>query len=239
MKKLELNDQTRVMVLTGAGVSAESGIPTFRGTNGLWKNNPVEEVASPAGFAKDSDLVWDFYSERRQKAVDAAPNPAHFAIQRLEEELGERFLLVTQNVDGLHYKAGSKRVVELHGNLFRTKCSTCTCPYIETDRKTYERTPSCGQCGSKLRPDIVWFGEMIPQPAMSAVRAFIFQATTNPLIFIAVGTSGVVQPASMLGEFARALGAKTILVNAEEADNEMAFDEVYRGQAGTILPQMM
>ena len=149
---MRIDDDTRVMVMTGAGVSAESGIPTFRDANGLWENHPVEAVASPEGFERDPALVWRFYSERRVAAAKCEPNPGHLALARLEQRLGDRFLLVTQNVDGLHVRAGNTRLVEMHGNLFKTRCSAC-------DRRTrtgarYRADGSkeryCKKCGKAL-----------------------------------------------------------------------------------------
>src|SRR6185437_1957008 len=134
--RLRIDDDTRVLVLTGAGVSAESGIPTFRDAGGLWEQHRVEDVASPAGFRKDPALVWRFYSQRREGMAGRTPNPGHLAIAALEAGLGDRFLLATQNIDGLHAAAGSKRVVELHGNLFMTRCSLCDRPPFE-DRDVY------------------------------------------------------------------------------------------------------
>src|SRR5262245_31541800 len=156
-----LRSARRVAVLTGAGISAESGLATFRGAGGLWEGHRVEEVATPMAFKRDPKLVWRFYNARRAGVRAVQPNPGHHALARLEQRLGDRFTLVTQNVDGLHRAAGSQRILELHGNLRRVRCTGCH--QIE-DRGTEEldELPHCGACGQLLRPDIVWFHEMLP-----------------------------------------------------------------------------
>ncbi len=244
MPRLELDDSCCVFVLTGAGVSAESGIPTFRGGGGLWKEYSVERVASPQGFVDDPGLVWQFYSERRAAARHVKPNPGHLALAKLEASLGDRFLLATQNVDGLHQQAGSQRVIEMHGSLWKTRCSRCDRAPFD-DRDTYEpnRLPGCGQCEARgefalLRPSIVWFGELLPVSAISAIEAFFDQARGRRFIFLAAGTSGAVFPAAQLVDRARARGAETWLVNAEPADNEQAFDHVLTGLSGALLPSL-
>jgi NAD-dependent deacetylase len=174
METLRIDDRTRLLVLTGAGVSAESGIPTFRGADGLWENHPIERVASPEGFQADPVLVWRFYSQRRAGAGGCQPNAGHLALAEWERRLGDRFLLATQNVDGLHRLAGSQRVVELHGNLFTTRCSRCDREPFE-DRAVYPEgtVPRCEQCGGRLRPHIVWFGEMLEPGHLARVGAFL------------------------------------------------------------------
>ncbi len=231
-----------VLVLTGAGVSAESGVPTFRDANGLWGQFKIEKVASPDGFEEDPDLVWRFYSERRQGAHTCHPNPGHWALAAFEKQLGNRFLLVTQNVDGLHQKAGNQRVIALHGDLFTTRCSGC-------DRKPFHDTslyldgaPPCDRCASRgkkafLRPHIVWFGEMLEASHLQRIEAFIAQAGKS-LLFIAAGTSGAVYPASGLVDRAKRSGAETWLVNAEAAENTSSFDNFVRGKSGEILPRL-
>src|SRR5689334_14450586 len=159
---LTIGPRTHVLVLTGAGVSAESGVPTFRDAGGLWEGHRFEDVASPDAFRRDPLLVWKFYSMRRAAMEGIVPNPAHVAIAALEERLGDRFLLATQNVDGLHAAAGSRRMVELHGNLMTSRCSSCAREPFE-DRQAYRPgvAPICGKCNALLRPHIVWFGEML------------------------------------------------------------------------------
>ena len=192
---LPLYPSTYLLVLTGAGISAESGVPTFRDSNGLWQGHAVEDVASPEGFARDPLLVWKFYSERRENMTSVAPNAGHRALVDVEQRLGDRFLLVTQNVDGLHAAAGSQRIIEIHGNLMRSRCTVCDRPLFE-DRTVYRAgvAPMCGRCRAQgrdalLRPDIVWFGEMIPREALARISAFVDAAPGSRLCFLAVGTS--------------------------------------------------
>jgi NAD-dependent deacetylase len=174
---LPLHLDSRVLVLTGAGVSAESGVPTFRDAGGLWNSHPVEKVASPEGFADDPALVWRFYAERRRDAGSVSPNPGHRALAALERTLGPRFLLVTQNVDDLHHKAGSEHPLEIHGNLFVTRCSVCTRRPFR-DERAYAEPPLCDACAAQgkrsyLRPHIVWFGEMLDPAHMQRIDAFM------------------------------------------------------------------
>lgn len=236
---LDLGAGRALMVLTGAGVSAESGLSTFRGGGGLWEDHPVEQVASPEGFARDPGLVWRFYSERRRGAAGARPNPGHHALARIEERLGDRFLLATQNVDGLHAAAGSRRVVEMHGSLFRTRCSRCGRPPF-ADGAPYSRPPRCDLCGGLLRPDIVWFGESLDPAGLDLIERFMSRsAAAGGLVFLAAGTSGSVWPAAGLVEEAASLGARTVLVNAEPPVNLSSFDEFHQGASGSILPALL
>ena len=236
---------THVFVLTGAGVSAESGIPTFRGLGGMWNEHAVEAVASLQGFIDDPALVWRFYSERRGAAKSVRPNAGHLALAWLEAKLGDRFFLATQNIDGLHQAAGTKRMVELHGSLWKTRCSRCDRPaFDDHDRYEPSRLPGCGQCQAKgefalLRPDIVWFGEKLPSSSIEAVEAFFERARRHRFVFLAVGTSGAVFPAAQLVNQARALSAETWLVNAEAADNARSFDHVVTGKSGEVLPALL
>ena len=234
----EIGPDTHVLVLTGAGVSAESGIPTFRGSGGLWENHRFERLASPGGFEEDPDLSWRFYSWRRSVGENCQPNPGHLALAKLEERLGNRFLLITQNVDGLHRQAGSRRMVEMHGNIFKTRCFSCARPPFE-DHKVYERAPRCEECGDYLRPHIVWFGEVIDPAYYLTLEDFFRRAGKKPTIFLAAGTSGSVHPAAGLVAIARSAHASTWLVNAEEADNVHAFDHFIRGKSGEVLPILL
>jgi NAD-dependent deacetylase len=237
-----IDSETHVLVLTGAGISAESGVPTFRDANGLWEGHDVTQVASPEGFRADPILVWRFYSGRRAAMAGVEPNAGHRALVELERRLGDRFLLATQNVDGLHAAAGSQRVVEMHGNLMRTRCSRCDRPPF-ADATAYDsRVPVCGQCRSRgsdaiLRPDIVWFGEMLPDGVMTQIADFIDRAGSR-LIFIAVGTSGLVYPAAGLVDAAKRAGGDSWLVNLEPPANATRFDHVVIGPAGRELPAM-
>jgi NAD-dependent deacetylase len=243
MTTLATDSPNHLLVLTGAGISAESGVPTFRDANGLWEGHNVEDVASPQGFVRDPLLVWRFYSERRANMTSVEPNAGHRALVEIERRMGDRFLLVTQNVDGLHTAAGSERVIELHGNLMTSRCTVCDRAPFE-DRTAYKAgvAPMCGQCkragkDALLRPHIVWFGEMIPPAALAKIEAFVDTAGAN-LRFLAVGTSGLVYPAAGLVDVVKTRGGKSWLVNAERPANANRFDEVAIGPAGTLLPQL-
>lgn len=242
--RLPIHDATHVLVLTGAGVSAESGVPTFRDANGLWEGHDVAEVASPEGFARDPLLVWRFYGERRARMAGVAPNDAHRALVALEARLGERFLLATQNVDGLHAAAGSTRLVEMHGNLMRSRCTRCDRePFADTSAYRENVAPMCGRCHARgvdalLRPDVVWFGERLPVGALDRIEAFVAAAGRH-LVFLAVGTSGLVYPAAGLVDAARAAGGTSWLVNLERPANAAQFDHVVLGPAGRELPALV
>ncbi len=232
-----LKPQDRVFVLTGAGVSAESGLPTFRGVNGLWRGYRVGEVATPEAFAADPVLVWQFYSERRQRHQSVVPNPAHFALAELELALADRFFLCTQNVDSLHEQAGSRRVVHMHGRIMQSRCSNphCTIPSFD-DRNAYharEEIPSCQECGALIRPHICWFGEV---PFEMDLVLHQLEAATLVLV---VGSSGVVEPAASFVRMARHNRARTIYVGPEEPANRAYFDEVLLGKAGDELPRFL
>jgi NAD-dependent deacetylase len=241
---LHLDDDTFLLVLTGAGVSAESGIPTFRDAGGLWEQHRVEDVASPEGFRKDPLLVWRFYSQRRANMAGARPNDGHRALAAVEARLGDRFLLATQNIDGLHAAAGSRRLLELHGNLYKTRCSTCDRPPFEdTQVYTDGKVPACGRChdGGRfalLRPHIVWFGEMLDPNVLAQVEAFMRSAARHRFVFIAAGTSGAVYPAAGFVDAADQLAAETWLVNAEPAANTGRFRHFVQGASGKVLPEL-
>lgn len=230
---LNITPSDHVFVLTGAGVSAESGIPTFRGAGGLWRNYRIEEVASPSAWHRDPGLVWEFYSMRRRVAAEAKPNAAHLALARLERVLGDRLFLCTQNVDNLHELAGSRRVVHVHGELFKSRCDTC-CRAPFADTNLYEvptELPRC-QCGALVRPHICWFGEMPFE------MENIFRRLDACTVFIAVGTSGLVEPAASFASHA-SQKARTIYVGPEEPANRAAFTNCYSGKAGVVLPQLL
>lgn len=231
--------QPRVFVLTGAGISAESGIRTFRDGNGLWEEHRVEDVASPEGFVRDPQLVWRFYGARREQALEVAPNPAHAALAMLESRLGERLFLCTQNVDSLHERAGSKRLVHMHGELFRSRCSDPNCderPFEDT-RFTFRTLPRC-ECGALERPDIVWFGEI---PFHMPI---IHRELNRADVFITVGSSGAVYPAAgfvheINARQARGEACTSIYVGLERPDNHHAFDRLVLGKAGEVLPPLL
>jgi NAD-dependent deacetylase len=223
----------RIFILAGAGVSAESGIPTFRGMGGLWRSYRIEEVASPEAWHRDPRLVWEFYSMRRRVALPAKPNPAHLAIATLQDALQERLFVCTQNVDNLHEQAGSRNVVHMHGELFKSRCDTCSRPPFD-DTNLYEppvEVPRC-ECGGRIRPHICWFGE-VPFELDRISRALEACA-----VFIAVGTSGVVEPAASFVAQVRD-HARTIYVGPEEPANAASFTECYLGKAGELLPKLI
>jgi NAD-dependent deacetylase len=222
-----------VAVLTGAGVSAESGVATFRGAGGLWEGHRVEDVATPHAFRRDPLLVWRFYNARRANLTTVQPNPGHMALAALEERFAERFALITQNVDGLHRAAGSKRLFELHGNIRRVRCSGCE--RIE-DRglEALPDLPHC-DCGALLRPDIVWFGEMLP--ADTWVQAE--QAVQSCDCFLVVGTSAVVYPAAGLIQTARLGDVRVIEVNLDRTEASPLMDVCLTGPSGAILPELV
>ncbi len=235
----------KLLVLTGAGVSAESGLATFRDSNGLWEQHRVEDVASPDGFIRDPGLVWKFYSLRREQAKTVEPNAGHLALAEVEKRLGDGFLLVTQNVDGLHQRAGSERVIEIHGSLFKTKCSSCDLePFHDEAMYLGPRLPGCDICEGRghkalLRPDIVWFGEMLDPGHLQAIDSFMRRDRGSRLVFVAVGTSGAVWPAAGLVNLARGLGASTCLVNAEPAENTARFHRFVQGKSAEVLPALL
>ncbi|WP_255303620.1 NAD-dependent deacylase [Georgenia sp. 311] len=218
------------MVLTGAGISAESGVRTFRDDGGLWEGHDVNAVATPEGFARDRELVQRFYDARRRSLAHVEPNPAHLALARLEEELGEDLLVVTQNVDDLHERAGSRRVVHMHGELLRAACEACgSRPRWEEDLLP---SPPCPVCGARaLRPDVVWFGE-VPYELDRIGRA-----VSGCDLFVSVGTSGSVYPAAGYVSLAASSGAHTLELNLEPSEGSRFFDEVRTGPAGRLVPE--
>ena len=231
---IRIGKEDRLFVLTGAGVSAESGLPTFRGMNGLWRTFRVEELASPEAWRRDPALVWGFYSWRREVHRGVRPNPAHAALAELETRLGERMFLCTQNVDRLHEEGGSTRVVHMHGELFKSRCESCDAPPFPDEReyKSLEQIARCA-CGDKIRPHIVWFGE---QPFFLEEIAAALRACT---VFVCVGSSGVVYPAAGFVQMIRGRAAvRTFYVGPEEPANLSAFDECFLGKAGELLPEL-
>ena len=241
--RITLDDNSRVLVLTGAGISAESGVPTFRDINGLWQGRDVQQLASPEGFAEDPLLVWKFYSGRRAAMTGIAPNAGHRALVEVEARLGDRFLLATQNVDGLHADAGQTRMLEMHGNLMTSRCSRCDrAPFRDTTAYADNLAPVCGRCKDRgvdalLRPHIVWFGEQLPDGVMERIADFIGDAGKH-LVFVAVGTSGVVFPAAGLVDAARRVGGTSYLVNLEAPANATRFDHVLLGPSAQRLPEL-
>jgi len=229
---VRLEAQDRVFVLTGAGISAESGLPTFRAEDGLWAGYRVEDVCTPDAWQRDPAGVWAFYSARRESGEKANPNPAHVALADLEKQIGDRFFLCTQNVDDLHERAGSKRLLHMHGELSKARCEReCGSPPIE-DRRIYRNLAEVGRCacGGRLRPHIVFFGE-IPLE-MERLQDEIAKAT----LMVVVGTSGSVYPAANFVHWARQNGARTVYIGPERPLNAHAFTNVVLGKAGEVMP---
>jgi NAD-dependent deacetylase len=237
-EQIPVSAQDCVFVLSGAGISAESGIATFRASDGLWSGHRVEDVATPEGWAADPELVWQFYSQRRRDARKAEPNPAHRALADLEVAIGDRFFLCTQNVDDLHERAGSRRMIHMHGQLFESRCEDdCGVP-VFADERVYESLaaiPRC-VCGGRIRPHIVWFGE-IPLE-MDRIQREIDHCT----VLLVVGTSGMVYPAANFVHWANQRNrggegvVRTVYVGPEAPANAEAFSEVVLGKAGEVLP---
>jgi NAD-dependent deacetylase len=229
-----LRTAERVTVLTGAGVSAESGVPTFRDAGGLWEGHRIEDVATPSAFVRDPVLVWRFYNARRAALRTVRPNAGHHALARLEERLGpERFALITQNVDGLHRAAGSRHVLEVHGSLARVRCTGCG--RVEPRDDDLGDLPRCGACNGLLRPDVVWFEEMLPQDVWAEAVA----AASACTCFLVVGTSAVVYPAAGLAGTARGHGASVIEVNLQPTAVSHRVDVGLYGPSGEVLPRLV
>ncbi|MGC9454159.1 MAG: SIR2 family NAD-dependent protein deacylase [Phycisphaerae bacterium] len=227
----------RIAVLTGAGISAESGVPTYRGAGGVWQEVSMDEVATPEAFARDPQRVWQWHSEKRAQLAEVQPNPGHRALAVLERQVsnrGGRFLLATQNVDGLHQQAGSWNVLELHGSLLRVRCGGCG----RTQPIGFEHTPEppkCPRCGLPMRPDVVWFGETLDEDIFrTALRAVV-----SSEVFLTVGTSSLVYPAAGLVEAAADGGSTIIEVNLEPTEATVLADIALHGKAGEILPMLV
>jgi len=223
-----LKAATSVFVLTGSGISAESGLPTFHGAGGLWRSHRAQELASPEGFARDPMLVWTWYNERRAVHQQAQPSPAHVALARIEPLFGD-FTLATQNVDSLHLRAGSRNVIELHGNLREARCNSCGAIRSLDGPLPLEEIEHA--CGGRFRPQVVWFGEALPQVEWRRAA----EAAARADVRLVVGTSGIVQPAASL---ATNYGdAWTAEINPEETAISPLVDASFRARASEILPQ--
>nr|WP_298897808.1 NAD-dependent deacylase [uncultured Altererythrobacter sp.] len=224
-----MNDIRNIVILTGAGISAESGIDTFRDAGGLWEQHRVEDVATPEGFARDPDLVLGFYDMRREALNQVKPNAAHQALARLEAEWSGDLLIVTQNVDDLHERGGASNVLHMHGELKSALCTSCEMR-SRWDAPMSDR-PNCPVCQApSLRPDVVWFGEMPYQMER------IYSALREADLFVSIGTSGAVYPAAGFVRDARELGAQTLELNLERSEGSHWFDESRQGPAGVLVP---
>lgn len=228
-----LRHKPRLAVLTGAGISAESGIPTFRGQDGLWRQFRAEDLATPEAFERDPKLVWEWYDWRRQIIAGREPNPGHLILARWETELPV-FILITQNVDGLHRRAGSKNVLELHGNIWQARClkEGTVLDYFESALSSIP--PHCPSCGGLLRPNVVWFGEALPQDVLERAYA----ASSKAEVMFVIGTSAYVCPAASLPLVAAEAGAKIIEINPDYTPLSSAAHYSFRGKAGEVLVEM-
>ena len=222
-----------LLVITGAGISAESGIPTFRGADGLWKNYRAEELATLDAFERDPETVWQWYDWRRSIIGKAEPNPGHLAIKELED-MFESFLLITQNVDGLHSRSGVKNIVEIHGNLWRVRCTREGKVSMLMDIPLKSIPPKC-DCGAVLRPDVVWFGESIPSYALDLSFNILEQCDT----LIVVGTSGVVYPVASFPQTVKDNGGYVVEVNVEPTPISAIADASLYGNSGDVLPMVV
>ncbi|MCX5860327.1 MAG: NAD-dependent deacylase [Proteobacteria bacterium] len=228
-----LRGAKRVVALTGAGISAESGVPTFRGPEGLWKNFRPEDLATPEAFARDPQLVWEWYIWRRGRIAPCAPNPAHHALVTLEQRIPD-FTLITQNVDGLHRRARSRNVLHLHGTIWEVRCTGCG--RVEENRDPdLAFPPLCPACGKLRRPNVVWFGEALDPTILSRAE----EALQKCEILLVVGTSAVVQPAASMALWAKKAGAYVVEINLEPTPLSRAVDMSFQGKAGEILPRML
>ena len=233
---LPLSSLSRIVLLTGAGVSAGSGLPTYRGPGGLWEREDIAWIVEARNLPGSLPDLWRLYSQRRRHALDAAPNPAHAAIAAFQQSRPEAVTLFTQNVDGLHQRAGSPAVIELHGSAFRTRCTDADCPLPPfADERLYDAVPLCPLCHAPLRPDVVLFGETLPEHALRQAQSAL--ATCD--LFLAAGTSGSVWPAAAFVRLAAQSGARTVLVNLEAGMGSEEYDEMYLGKAEEILPDLL
>ena len=242
-----LRSAKRVCILTGAGISAESGIPTFRDKQtGLWENFRAEDLASPSAFARDPKLVWSWYQWRRQLVHDKAPNPAHIALAQWQQAQSHQLTLITQNVDDLHEQAGSQ-AIHLHGHLWRNRCNQCDKAYeegladsepakdaVEKMNSFSEELIACPQCGGYIRPDIVWFGESLPVAAWQQAE----KAAASCEVFMSIGTSSLVYPAAGLAQLAKQNGAKVIEINPNPTSSS-AVDIILAAKAGVVMPLLL
>ncbi|WP_425460237.1 SIR2 family NAD-dependent protein deacylase [Leptospira semungkisensis] len=231
--KERLTSSKKILALTGAGISAESGVPTFRGKEGLWKEFRAEELATPQAFSRDPHLVWEWYLWRMDLISTKSPNSAHYSLAELEKKKSD-FFLITQNVDGLHARSGSKKIIEIHGNIFRTKCTGCKKTFssqIEELKVSFK----CKECASLLRPDVLWFGETYNSELLNESIHLAEEAE----IALVIGTSGAVGIPVELARIAKSNGALLIEINLEKSAYSSLSDYFFPGKAGEILPELV
>jgi NAD-dependent deacetylase len=229
-----IRNSSKGAVLTGAGISAESGVPTFRGKEGLWGKFRPEDLATMDGFLANSKVVWEWYNWRRELIGKVKPNPGHYALVELSRFFSG-YTLITQNVDNLHRIAGAADVLELHGNIYRNKCADCGLPFEERKQIEPDALPRCGVCGGKIRPDVVWFGEMLPEDIIDEA----FRRAEECDIFFSVGTSALVHPAAGIPLMAKRNGAILVEINPERTPLSDYADYYIEGKAGEILPKLI
>jgi len=227
----EIEKASNIVVLTGAGISAESGVPTFRGQEGLWQNFRPEELATPDAFWNDPKLVWEWYDWRRNAVKDAKPNPGHYALAELESSV-PHLTLVTQNIDGLHQMAGSTNITEMHGNIWQIRCTKCGEIEQNFQVPLPELPPKCKKCGELGRPNVVWFGEMIGMDLIDK----ILRAIEECQVMLIIGTSGIVEPAASMGLVAKQTNKTVIEINLDETPSAGLYDIVIREKSGEVLP---
>ncbi|WP_051453551.1 SIR2 family NAD-dependent protein deacylase [Hippea sp. KM1] len=232
-----IKNAKRITVLTGAGISKASGIPTFRDKNGLWRKYSIEEFATPQAFKENPKKVWQWYNQRKKLIKQAKPNKAHYALAELEELFKDGFALITQNIDNLHRLASNRRIYELHGNIFQTKCLVCDKVYLDEDVYEDEQLPpACRYCKSKkTRPNVVWFGESLDTSMIK--KAMGLAATCD--VFISIGTSGAVMPVAKLPQIAQYMGRYVVEFNADYSTISMFADDVIIGKAEETLPLLV
>jgi len=229
-----IHKSSSVAVLTGAGISAESGVPTFRGQQGLWKQYRPEQLATMEAFRANSKLVWEWYNWRRELIAGTKPNPGHYAIRDMAE-LFDDFTLITQNVDNLHRLAGSTRILELHGNIYRNKCADCNRPMTSEQDIEPDALSVCTTCGGPVRPDVVWFGESLPVDVIEEACA----VSERVEVFFSIGTSALVHPAASLPQIAKRRGATLIEINPEPTPLSAYADFSFLAKSGEILPELV
>jgi NAD-dependent deacetylase len=223
-----------VAVFTGAGVSAESGVPTFRGEDGIWKKFKPEELANFDAFIRNPELVWEWYRHRKQIIATIQPNAGHYALAALERRY-KNFAVITQNIDNLHRRAGSKTVYELHGNIERNYCISCRTQFSNEEILHREGVPRCDRCGGLIRPDVVWFGELLPMDQWELAE----KAARRSDVFFSIGTSAIVYPAASLPQIAKRSGAYLVEINQEPTPLTEIVDEFLAGKSGEILPELV
>lgn len=223
-----------IAILTGAGISAESGVPTFRGKDGLWNNHDVKQLATTKTLKDNPELFWEFYHWRRKILLDVAPNLGHYALVDMEKYFKD-FSLITQNVDNLHFQAGSKSVYELHGNIMKTVCTSCDYKISEKAGSSVKKgIPKCPKCGEIMRPGIILFGDSLPEQTLQKAQ----EASAGCEVFLSIGTSGLVEPAATLPYIAKGNGAYLVEINKEKTPLSDSADEVILGESGKILPML-